>query len=104
MDVDPSDDETPPATLDVPSTSSAPPAAASNSNIVDAIVALFTHMNVIHTDLVKCVGQVHEHVDLIVERQVYDIVVTRDTLSALSRRHIEFITEVTDFINSFCCT
>ncbi|GFY87129.1 hypothetical protein Acr_05g0007680 [Actinidia rufa] len=58
MDLDPSDDEISPATPDVLSTSSTPPSAAhlaatSNSNIADAIAALFTHMNVIHTDLVE---------------------------------------------------
>ena len=39
----------------------------SNSKIVDAIVALFTHMNAIHTDLAERIGLVHERVDLIVE-------------------------------------
>ncbi|GFZ05233.1 hypothetical protein Acr_17g0008050 [Actinidia rufa] len=118
MDLDLSDDETPlaatdipssstapPTATDVPSTSTAPPiavdlAAASTSKIADAITALFTHMNVIHMDLVEHIGLVHERVDLIVERQAHDIVYIHDTLSVLSRRHTEFITEVNDFINS----
>ena len=105
VDLDLSDDETPLAAPDVPSTSSTPLAdddlaTVSNSKIADAIAALFTHMNVIHTDLVERIGQVHECVDLIVEHQVHDIVVIRDTLSVLSRRHTKFITGVNDFINS----
>ena len=73
MDLDPFDDETPLADTDAPFTSTAPPAAvdpvaASNSKIVDDIAALFTHMNVIHTDLVERIRLVHERVDLIVER------------------------------------
>ena len=57
-------------------------------------------MNVIHTDLVERIGQVHERVDLIVECQEHDIKAIYDTLSAFSRRHTKFITEVNDFINS----
>ena len=52
----------------IPSTSIAPlpvaptagSTATSDSKIADAITALFVHMNVIHTDLVKRIGQVHE--------------------------------------------
>ena len=90
-------DETPPlVALDVPSTSAAPsdPAATSNSRIANAITTLFAHMNVIHSDLVERIEHVHEHVDLIVERQAHDIV-------TLSHRHTEFIIKVNDFINSF---
>ena len=92
VDLDLSNDETPPVALDVPSTSFAPPptadpAAASNSKIADAIATLFTHMNVIHTDLVERNRQVHERIDLIMERQAHDIAAICDTLSALSRRH-----------------
>ena len=57
-------------------------------------------MNVIHTDLVKRIGQVHERVNLIVELQEHDIKAIRDTLFALSHRHTEFINAVNDFINS----
>ena len=46
------------------------------------------------------VRQVHEQVNIIVERQTHDIVAICDTLSALSRQHTEFIAEVNDFINS----
>ena len=54
-------DETPHVALDVPSTSFAPPPAvdladASNSKIADTIAALFTHMNVIHMDLIEHIG------------------------------------------------
>ena len=106
-DLDPLEDEVPPPT-DIPCTSTAlPPAAAStvasNSKITDAIVVLFTHMNVIHTDLIEHIGLVHERVDLIVERQANDIVAICETVSALSRRHTEFIIEVNDFINSIRC-
>ena len=85
VDLDSSDDEAPPVALDILSTSFAPPPPpppppASNSKIVDAIAALFTHTNVIHTDLVEHIGQVHEH---IMERQEHDIVAIHDTLSAL---------------------
>ncbi|GFY82955.1 hypothetical protein Acr_02g0011950 [Actinidia rufa] len=109
VDIDPSDNEVPPpAATDFPSTSTTPPpttfaaasTAASDFRISDAIVALFAYMNVIHTDLVEGIGQVHERVDLIVERQEHDIKAIRDTLSALSHRHTEFITEENDFINS----
>ena len=99
VDLDPSDDETPHATTNALSTSTAPP-PASTSKIADAITALFTHMNVIHIDLVERIGLVHERVDLIVERQAHDIVFICDTLSALSCRHTEFIMEVNDFINN----
>ena len=105
MNLDLLDDETRPTAPDVPSTSYAPPTAvdpavASNSNIVDAIAVLFTHMNVIHTDLVERIGQVHKGNELIVECQAHDIVAIRDTLLAPSHRHTKFITEVNDFINS----
>ncbi|GFS38363.1 hypothetical protein Acr_00g0057050 [Actinidia rufa] len=104
VDLDLSDDETPPLDPNVQSSSTAPPlvhlSAASNSRIADAIAALFRHVNLIHSNLVERIGQVHERVDLIVECQAHDIVVIRNTLSALSRRHTEFITEVNDFINS----
>ena len=64
MDLDPSEDEVPPpAATDILSTSTAsPPAAptsstaASDSRVADAIVALFAHMNVIHTDFVERIG------------------------------------------------
>ena len=52
VDLDPFDDETPPT--------AANPAVDSTSKITDAIAALFTHMNVIHTDLVERIGLVHE--------------------------------------------
>ena len=42
-------------------------------------------MNVIYTDLVERIGQVYECIDLIVERQVHEIVAICDTLSELSR-------------------
>ena len=57
-------------------------------------------MNVIHTNLIERIGLVHERVDLIVKRQAHDIVAIHDTLLALSCRHMEFITEVNDFITS----
>ena len=109
VDHDPSDNElSPPTATDVPSTFTTPPptvptagsTAAFDSKIADAIAALFAHMNVIHIDFIERIGQVHERVDLIVEHQEHDIKAIRDTLSALSRRHTEFITEVNDFINS----
>ncbi|GFY85396.1 hypothetical protein Acr_04g0001340 [Actinidia rufa] len=106
VEFDLSDDETPPpAATDIPSTSTAPPHAAPltgsvDSKIVDAIAALFAHINVIHSDLVKRIGLVHERVDRIAERQEHDIKAIRDTLFALSSRHTEFITDVNDFINS----
>ena len=91
MDLDPSDDETPHVAPNVLFTSAAPPlAAASNSNIADAIATLFTHMNVIHTDLIKRIGQTHKQIDLIVERQMHDNMAIHNTLSALSLRHTEF--------------
>ena len=99
LEFDPSEDELPPSTAtNIPSTSVVPPLAAPtaastaafDSKIADAIVALFAHMYVIHTDLVERIGQVHERVDLIVEHQEHDIKVMRDTLSALSRQHAEF--------------
>ncbi|GFS30433.1 hypothetical protein Acr_00g0011900 [Actinidia rufa] len=96
VDLNQSDDETPPTTLP----SAADPATTSNSRIADAITALFKHVNLIHSEWVKCIGWVHEHVDLIVEHQAYDIVAIRNTLLALSCRHTEFITKVNDFINS----
>ncbi|GFS44984.1 hypothetical protein Acr_00g0093380 [Actinidia rufa] len=94
-----------PAATDVPSSSTAPtttatPTDASSSKIVDAIAALFTHMNVFHMDLVERIGLVHERVDLIVERHTHDIVSIHDMLLALSHQHTEFITEANDFINS----
>ncbi|GFZ09968.1 hypothetical protein Acr_21g0005670 [Actinidia rufa] len=74
MDLDPPKDEVPAlAATDLPSASTTPlPVVASSSTatgsrITDAIAALFAHMNVIHTDLVEHIRQVHEHVDLIVE-------------------------------------
>ena len=90
VDLDPPKDAVPPpATTDLPSNFVAPPPAtpiiASDSKIVDAIAAIFAHMNVIHKDLVEHIGQVHERIDLIVERQEHDIKAIRDTLSALSR-------------------
>ena len=105
MEHDPANEEVPPPTsIDVPSSSTAPLAttaiATSKPIIIDAIAALFAHMDVIHKDLVDRIGQFHERVDLIVERQKHDIKAIHDTLSALSRWHTEFITEVNDFINS----
>ena len=102
VELDPLDEEVPPpASTDVPSSSTAAAATiTSDPTIIDAIVALFSHMVVIHKDLVERIGQVYERVDLIVECQEHDIKAIRDTLSALSRRHIEFITEVNDFINN----
>ena len=89
VELDPSDKEvSPPASTDVPSSSTAPPPAAtatSDLTITDANATLFTHMDVIHKDLVECIGQVHERVDLIVEHQEHDIKAIRDTLLALSR-------------------
>ncbi|GFZ19618.1 hypothetical protein Acr_28g0003230 [Actinidia rufa] len=100
VDLDPFDNEAPFGATDPPSTSNAPHAAtdlvASILKIVDAIAALFTHMNVIHTDLVEGIGLVHKRVDLIVGRQAHDIV----SIATLFRRHTEFITEVNDFINN----
>ncbi|GFZ11379.1 hypothetical protein Acr_22g0007770 [Actinidia rufa] len=93
----------PPAATDIPSTSIAPPSsalAAFDPKYADVIVALFTHIDVIHKDLIKRISLVHEHVDLIVERQEHDIKAVRDTLSTLSQHHSEFITKVNDFINS----
>ncbi|GFZ21323.1 hypothetical protein Acr_29g0004850 [Actinidia rufa] len=85
VDLDPSNDETPLATTDVPSSSTAPPTSvdlvvALNSKIADAIAALVTHMNVIYTNLVERIRQVYEHIDMIVERQAHDIVSIRNTL------------------------
>ena len=60
-------------------------------------------MNIIHMDLVERIGQVHEQVDLITERQEHDIKAMPDTLSTLSRQHTEFITTVNDFINNIRC-
>ena len=89
VELDPSDKEVPPpASTDVPYSSTAPPPAAtatSDLTITDANATLFTHMDVIHKDLVECIGQVHERVDLIVECQEHDIKAICDTLSALSR-------------------
>ncbi|GFY93378.1 hypothetical protein Acr_08g0017740 [Actinidia rufa] len=71
--LDLSDDETHPlAATDIPSTSTAPPVATPStgivdSKIVDAIAALFAHINVIHLDWVQRIGLVHERVDRIVE-------------------------------------
>ena len=111
MDLNPSDHEAPPPPVatDILSTSTAHPptapvaaawAAASDSRIADAIVALFVHVNVIHVDLVERIGLVHERVDLIMEHQAHDIKAIRDTLSTLSHQHMEFIKEVNDFITS----
>ena len=93
--LDPSDDETPLPTTAILSTSTASSSVASvasDHNIATAIATLFAHMDVIHKDLVERIGQVHERVDLIVERQDYDSKVVRDTLSALSQCHSKFIT------------
>ncbi|GFY81067.1 hypothetical protein Acr_01g0008760 [Actinidia rufa] len=64
MDIDSLDDEVPPlAATNFPSISTASTTtsiAVSNSKIVDAITSLFAHMNMIHIDLVECIGQVHE--------------------------------------------
>ncbi|GFY81331.1 hypothetical protein Acr_01g0011400 [Actinidia rufa] len=75
VDLDPPKDEVPaPAATDLPSTSTAPPptssssSAAIDSRIADAIASLFAHIDVIHKDLVERIGQVHDRVDLIVER------------------------------------
>ena len=91
VNLDPPEDEVPvPAATYLSSTSTAPSSAAAssfaaiNSTIATAIAALSARMHVIHKDLFKCIGQVHEHVDLIVECQAHDIKVVRDTLSALS--------------------
>ncbi|GFZ05270.1 hypothetical protein Acr_17g0008420 [Actinidia rufa] len=111
LDLDYSDDEAHPPLVatNILYTSTAPPptapaaaaaalTTASNSRIVDAIAALFAHVNVIHVDLVERIGLVQERVDLIMERQAHDIKAIRDTLSVLSHQHTEFITEVNDFI------
>ncbi|GFS37307.1 hypothetical protein Acr_00g0051290 [Actinidia rufa] len=89
VDLIPSNDEapsTPLVAIDIPSTSTTPPpaalATASDPKIAEAIAALFAHIDVIHKDLVECIGLVHEQVDLIVERQSHDIKAIRDTLSA----------------------
>ncbi|GFZ12750.1 hypothetical protein Acr_23g0011350 [Actinidia rufa] len=99
VDLDPSNDEAPLGVTNAPFTFAAS-AHASTSSITATIVALSSQMTAIHTDLVERIGLVNERVNLIVERQAHDIVSIRDTLSALSRRHTEFIIDVNDFIRS----
>ena len=96
---------TPPTSV-VPSSSTTPSNAAPiafDPSLATAITALVTHMDVIHKDLVERIGQVHERVDRIVERQEHDIKTIWDTLSTLSQRHSEFITNVNNFIQSIRC-
>ncbi|GFZ18467.1 hypothetical protein Acr_27g0002060 [Actinidia rufa] len=95
--------EAPPPTKDVPSTSTDPTVAAPatiDPSIAADIVTLVAHMDEIHKDLVERIGQVHERVDRIAECQKLNIKAVQDTLSALSQRHSEFITDVNDFIQS----
>ena len=85
VDLAPSDDEAPPGVTDALSTFIGPLAAtatvfASTFSIVAAISTLSTQITNIHTNLVKRIGSVNEHVDLIVERQTHDIVLICDTL------------------------
>ncbi|GFZ15728.1 hypothetical protein Acr_25g0001370 [Actinidia rufa] len=74
VDLNHSDDEVPPphVATNILSSFIAPspvsPIVAFDSKIADAITALFVHVHVIHLDFVEHIGQVHEHVDLIVER------------------------------------
>ncbi|GFY93379.1 hypothetical protein Acr_08g0017750 [Actinidia rufa] len=106
MELDLSDDKTHPfAATDISFTSTAPLVATPStgivdSKIVDAIAALFAHINVIHSDWVQRIRLVHERVDRIVEHQELDIKAILDTLSALYSRHTKFINDVNDFINS----
>lgn len=74
--------------------------SASDPSIAAAVSALIAHMDGIHKDLVERISLVHERVDRVVERQELDIKAVRDTLSALSQRHNEFISEVNEFIRS----
>ncbi|GFY95024.1 hypothetical protein Acr_10g0004090 [Actinidia rufa] len=104
VEIVPFDDEiTPPhgdssPLTDPPADSSAGPASA----LTTAITSLVAHMDKIHKDLIERIGLVHERVDHIAERQELDIKAVRDTLSALSQRHTEFITDVNEFIQSIC--
>ncbi|GFZ06455.1 hypothetical protein Acr_18g0006250 [Actinidia rufa] len=82
---------------DPPVASSAVPALA----LTATISSLVAHMDMIHKDLIERIRLVHERVDRIAERQELDIKAVRDTLSALSQRHTEFITDVNEFIQSF---
>ncbi|GFY93077.1 hypothetical protein Acr_08g0014730 [Actinidia rufa] len=103
VEIVPSDDEAPSPTIDVLSSSTAPVATAPASfdpSIVIALATLVAHMDGIHKDLVDHIGQVHERVDRIAKHQELDIKAVQDTLSALSQRHSEFITDVNDFIQS----
>ena len=105
IEIIPSNDEAPLPTKDVLSASTDPSAAAPTTDVPSiavAIAALVAHMDGIHKDLVELIGQIHEQVDRITERQELDIKVVQDTLSALSQHHSEFITDVNDFIQSIC--
>ncbi|GFS35833.1 hypothetical protein Acr_00g0042440 [Actinidia rufa] len=99
----PSDDEITPAHGDSspltnpPAASSAVPALA----LTAAISSLVAHMDKIHKDLIERIGLVHGRVDRIAERQELDIKAVRDTLSALSQRHTEFITDVMSSYRAF---
>ncbi|GFY87840.1 hypothetical protein Acr_05g0014790 [Actinidia rufa] len=98
VEIVPSDDETPPTPRVGPSTSTATTAAPAVPN--PAITALVAHVDMIHKDLIERIGHIHKRVDHIAERHEHDIKDIRDTLSALSQRHTEFIIDVNTFIQS----
>ncbi|GFS38278.1 hypothetical protein Acr_00g0056630 [Actinidia rufa] len=98
VEIVPSDDETPSTLRAGLSTLTAIAPAVPDPAVTAAITALAAHMDMIHKDLIERIGHVHERVDCIAERQEHDIKAIQDTLSALSQRHTEFITDVNTFI------